>query len=143
MKNIALLLLLAAPTIALADVKDQAIAGQSADAATTIIGITQGATEMNPLGPVVSIALKPLAFGIISTLPEEEQATWHSAVSTVGWGATANNACVLIGGGIGCIFAGIAAGVVTWNQTVQERQFWEWCAYFRKETPELECVWTD
>jgi len=141
MKYIALMLLMFT-SVAFADVKDQAIAGQAADAATTIIGMWQGLTETNPLGAPAAILLKPIAFGVISQLPEEDQVVGHSALSAAGWGATGNNLCVLVGGGVGCIFAGIASGVVAWNQTVQERQFWEWCAYFRKETPELECVWS-
>lgn len=126
-----------------ADVKTEAITGQSTDAVTTVIGITQGATELNPLGPVISIVLKPIAFAVVEELDEEDKVIGHSALATAGWGASANNLCVLVGGGVGCIFAGIAAGVVAWNRTVQERQFWEWCTYFRKETPNLECVWTD
>jgi hypothetical protein len=141
MKYLALLLLI--PSIAFADVKEQAIAGQAADAATTIIGISQGLAETNPLGAPAAILIKPFAFLAIDRLDEEDKVIGHSALSAAGWGATGNNLCVLVGGGIGCLFVGIASGIVAWNQTVQERQFWEWCAYFRKEQPELECVWTD
>lgn len=137
-----LILLLFLSNVAFADVKEEAIAGQVGDAATTIIGITQGATEMNPLGPVVSLAIKPIAFAVVESLDEEDEVIGHSALSAAGWGATGNNLCVIVGGGIGCLAVGIAAGVVAWNKTIQERQFWEWCTYFRKETPDLECVWS-
>jgi hypothetical protein len=84
MKYVTLILLFIS-TISFADVKDQAIAGQAADAATTIIGIGQGLTETNPLGAPAAILLKPIAFGVISQLPEEEQVVGHSALSAAGW----------------------------------------------------------
>lgn len=101
--------------------KEQAIAGQSADVATTAIGLALGAAEANPLG-VLTLGVKLVAAHQIEQAPVEEQPALWKTYGAFGWGATANNICILLvmaSGGVGgiiCPFLGLAVGLGVYNE---------------------------
>ena len=133
-----------------ADLREQAKQAAVADAATTAVGLAAGAAEMNPVGPIVAVAIKPLVLRYISSLPEEQQASAHAAVSSVWGGAAANNLCVIVSiltsGGFGpvCVAVGVAWGWKTWKDSEPERIFWEeGCPMLRQFAgdPDMQCIY--
>jgi hypothetical protein len=101
-------------------VQDQAVAAQVADLGTTGVGLMMGAAEANPLG-VLTIGMKVVAYQKIKAAPPEEQPRLWSAYGAMGWGAAANNLCVIAAiasGGVGaalCPAIGLVAGFGVWN----------------------------
>lgn len=97
-----------------ADERDAAIAGQGADVATTAVGLAMGAAEANPLG-ILTLGAKAVVAAQIEAAPAEEQPGLWRAFGAFGWGATANNLCVIAAIASGGIAAGVCPllGLVT------------------------------
>lgn len=132
------------------DAKRQAQGAILADGLSTAAGLAAGATELNPLGPVLSIGVKFALMQYAKTLPDTEQPAAYAVAASVWSGAAANNVCVtaalLTGGGFApaCIALGVAWGMKTWQESAREREFWEGCALLREyaKEPNLACVYT-
>ena len=125
----------------LTPIEKSALAG-SADALTTALAIANGGVEANPLGAVAAVLIKPVVIGMIATQPKEDQAAMFSIATSVWGGASINNLCILVGGGAGCIVAGIAAAYGFWTSTSDERSFWSVCKESKKTNPAANCVYT-
>jgi hypothetical protein len=116
-----------------------AVAGQSADVATTALGIARGAAEANPLGPGAAVLIKPLVYAAIKAQPKENQAKLFSIFGAAGWAAAANNVCVIASGGL-CWLVGIVAGIASWQAGAAEREYWELCKRVKHREPkDMEC----
>jgi hypothetical protein len=121
-----------------------------ADAGSTALGLAVGAVEMNPLGPVLALAVKPMVLRYVKTLPDVERPAAYATVASVWGGAAANNICVvasiLTGGGFApaCLVLGVAWGLKTWHDSEPEREFWIGCATLREyaQEPNMPCVYT-
>lgn len=118
------------------DSKTQARDGAVADGVSSFVGIAAGA-PVNPLLPVVGIAVKAATFRHAESLPEAERPRAY-AMAAAGWhGSAAGNLCaaasVLTGGSFlpACIAVGVAWGWKTWNATERERKEAERCAALR------------
>ncbi|MEZ5645290.1 MAG: hypothetical protein R3E99_09090 [Burkholderiaceae bacterium] len=129
--------------------KDQAVAAQVADVGTTGIGLAMGAAEANPLG-ILTLGMKVVAYQQIKEAPPVEQPRLWSAYGAMGWGAAANNLCViatLATGGAGAVLCpaiGLAAGLGVWNQDAESRDkatFAALCTQAQATNPDLTCVW--
>lgn len=102
-----------------------------ADGVSTGAALLAGGTELNPIGPVLAIAVKPLLLAYAKTQPPERQVAYFSAFSALWSGAAANNVCVtvslLTGGSFtpACVAIGVAWGARTWNGTESERKPWQ------------------
>jgi hypothetical protein len=123
----------------MANQERSSVAGQAADVATTAAGVAQGAAELNPLGPVGAILIKPIVYAAIKAQPKEDQPKLFSIFGTAGWAAAANNACIIASGGL-CWLVGIVAGFVSWQAGAAEREYWELCKRVKHREPkEMEC----
>jgi len=129
--------------------EDQAVAAQVADLGTTGVGLLMGAAEANPLG-VLTIGMKVVAYQKIKAAPAVEQPRLWSAYGAMGWGAAANNLCVIAAiatGGVGaalCPAIGLAAGVGIWNKDAEARDkatFAALCEQARTNNPSMTCTW--
>jgi len=129
--------------------EDQAVAAQMADMGTTGVGLLMGASEANPLG-VLTIGMKVVAYQKIKAAPAVEQPRLWSAYGAMGWGATANNLCVIATiatGGVGvalCPAIGLAAGFGVWNKDAETRDkatFAALCEQARSTNPAMTCTW--
>lgn len=125
----------------------EAVASQAADIATTAAGLALGAVETNPLG-VLLILPKVIGYHKIKAAPVEEQPSLWSAYQAFGWGAAANNVCVIAAiasGGpaiVPCAAVGGAVGVLSWVWDAKRRErgeFDEICEASQKENPQLVC----
>lgn len=133
------LLLLSACVSAQAEEQNNAVAAQVSDLATTYVALARGATELNPLGPGSLWITKPLVYQWIKSQPREMQPTYFSVGSAVGWGAAANNLCVIMTGGA-CALIGAVAGMVAWKQGAVEREYWDLCQRVRHREPaDMSC----
>ena len=100
--------------------------GQAADLATTGVGLLLGAAEANPLG-LLTLGVKAMAYRQIKESPPVEQPRMWSMYGALGWGAAANNLCVIAaiatGGGAAvlCPLIGLSAGVGLWNADAKKR----------------------
>ncbi|MBL8387019.1 MAG: hypothetical protein JNK17_02160 [Hydrogenophaga sp.] len=130
--------------------RTQAVAGQAADVATTAAGLALGAAEANPLG-LATLGVKAVVAHQIRQAPADEQPGLWSAYGAFGWGAAANNLCVVAAmatGGVSaalCPLLGLAAGMSVWEADKAAREeatFWAICARERERVPGLECVYT-
>lgn len=129
--------------------KESTYAAHGADLLSTGVALGLGAVELNPLG-VGLIPAKIIVTEYISTLPEDEQPEKYDQVSSVTWGATANNLCVAVslatGGGFMplCIATGIATGYAYYKKA-EERRGLEFlkkeCVRLTIENPEMQCFW--
>jgi hypothetical protein len=97
-----------------------AVTGQVADVGTTAVGLALGAAEANPLG-LVALGVKALMYDQIQRAPASEQPALWSIYGAFGWGATANNLCVIAAittGGIAgalCPLIGLATGLSVYS----------------------------
>ena len=130
-----------------ADPAQRAQEAAVADVATTVLGLSLGAAEANPLG----LATIPLKWGILeyaSRLPDGEKQTVQSAVGSLWLGAAANNICVIFsilsGGTFAplCAAAGVAVALQRWTTGADEREFWALCARERVKNPKMTCEFT-
>lgn len=100
--------------------RDTAIGGQAADVGSTVVGLAAGATEANPLG-ILTLGVKAIAYAQITQAPVEEQPQLWKTYGAFGWGATANNLCVLVAlatGGAGaavCPLIGLTTGFTVYG----------------------------
>ena len=130
-----------------ADTSQRAQEAAVADVATTVMGLSLGAAEANPLG-LALIPLKLVALEYAGRLPDGEKQTVQSAVGSFWLGAAANNICVifsLLSGGTFaplCAAAGIAVALQRWNAGADEREFWALCARERVKNPKMTCEFT-
>lgn len=134
-------------TVALAD---KAANGHWADVGSTGVGLAMGAAEANPLG-LLTLGVKAVAYQQIKEAPPLEQPRMWSAYGAFGWGAAANNLCIIAtiasGGGAAalCPLLGVAAGVGSWNSDEAQRDratFDVMCEQARQQNPALQCVYT-
>lgn len=136
-----------------------AVAGQIADVGTTGLGLIAGAAEANPLG-LLTLGAKWVAYQQIKQAPAEEQPGLWKLYGAFGWGAAANNLCVIAAIATGgaaaplCPVIGLAAGVGAWqreqtaSQSVERlpamndlEAFAMLCEQARSQNPSMECVW--
>lgn len=129
--------------------QSHAMAGQAADLGTTGLGLLLGAAEANPLG-LLSVGMKMLAYQQIKNAPAAEQPRLWAAYGAMGWGAAANNVCVIATiatGGAGallCPMIGLATGLSLWKQGDAERDrttFAAMCDQARSKNPDLMCTY--
>jgi hypothetical protein len=150
--TLALCALLATPALAdeLRDDRREAIASQAADLATTAAGLALGAVETNPLG-VLLVIPKVIGYHRIKAAPVVEQPALWSAYQAFGWGAAANNACVIAAiasGGpaiVPCAALGAAVGALSWAWDAGRRErdeFAEICAAAQADAPGLVCTYS-
>ena len=127
-----------------------AVEGQAADVGTTAVGLALGATEANPLG-VVALGLKAVAYQSIKRADPIEQPTLWSAYKAAGWGAAANNLCVIgiiftAGAGAAvCPLVGLAAGLKAYSDDEEAREratFDAICDQERAANPAITCTYT-
>jgi hypothetical protein len=88
-----------------------AVAGQSADVATTALGLVAGATEINPIVAFAGLpVIGPIKIGGAHLLQHNASLSTcveaTPAVDAIGWSAAIVNACVLAGAGPASIPAG-------------------------------------
>ena len=129
--------------------ESKAIQGQAVDSGTTIVGLTLGAVELNPLGLAV-IPAKYAAYRYFKTLPEPEQLNAWRAFGASGWGAAANNACVILiiatGGAssLPCLVLFPAIGFAVYNSTepTEKEMFDAICKEQTKTNPDLICTYS-
>lgn len=151
MKAVALAFLIA--TSAQADdfkrPKVEAVAAHAADLATTGAGLALGAAEANPLG-ILLLPAKAISYHRIKASPEVEQPAMWAAYEAMGWGAAANNACVIAAVSAGgpaivpCLAVGAVAAAVSWAIDQPRRQRMEFeaiCDEAKAKNPETRCVW--
>lgn len=127
----------------------EAVEGQVADAFTTGAGLAMGATEANPLG-LATLGVKALAARRISEQPAVDQPPLWSAFEALGWGAAANNLCVIAvittgGGAAVCPVLGFGAGLGFWQADAPARHratFDAICADARAKNLDLVCIYT-
>lgn len=153
MKAIALSLLIATSAHAdeLTRPKIEAVAAHAADIATTASGLAIGAAEANPLG-LLLLPAKAISYHRIKASPAIEQPAMWAAYEAMGWGAAANNACVIAAVSTGgpaivpCLAVGAVAAAVSWAIDQPRRQRLEFeaiCAQAQTVTPDLRCTWHD
>lgn len=132
------------------ELHDKAVAGQVADVGSTAIGLAMGAAEANPLG-ILTLGVKAIAYQQIQEAPPTERPAMLSAYGAFGWGAAANNICVIAaiasGGAAAalCPLLGLATGVTTWNADEERRNratFDAICEEQKQSNPALVCIYT-
>lgn len=128
------------------DAKTQARTSAAADGVTSVVGIAAG-VPLNPLLPVVGVALKAATLQHVETLPDTDRPRAY-AMATAGWqGSAAGNVCaaasVLSGGAFlpACVVVGVAWGWKSWTDSEPERLNAERCAALRIKVrkPKLRC----
>jgi hypothetical protein len=129
--------------------KSNATYGQAADVATTGIGLLLGAAEANPLG-LLTLGVKAMAYQKIKESPPVEQPRMWSMYGALGWGAAANNLCVIAAiatGGTAAIFCpliGLGAGMGSWNADAKKRDeatFAAICQEEKVKNRDLVCIY--
>jgi hypothetical protein len=153
-KHLALAILLTATSAHAEDFtrpKVEAVAAHAADIATTGAGLALGAAEANPLG-LLLVPAKAVAYHRIKASPEVEQPGLWAAYEAMGWGAAANNACVIAAVSTGgpaivpCLAVGGVAAALSWTIDQPRRQRLEFeaiCAEAQSVNPDLRCTWHD
>lgn len=128
----------------------QAVNGQIADVGSTGVGLLMGAAEANPLG-IITLGIKVAAYQQIKQAPPVEQPRMWGMYGAFGWGAAANNLCIIgtiaSGGAFAalCPVLGIAAGMGVWNGGEAERDratFDAMCQEAQASNPSLTCTYT-
>jgi hypothetical protein len=122
---------------------DDAHRAAIADCLTTGIGIAAGLAELNPVGPLLSCTLKPLAIRAANAQPEPRRTSNLHVVDAMWKGAAFNNIAAVLGAtSVPAIGIGIVVGWWVWSQGADEREFMEICADQRSRNPALACVYT-
>jgi hypothetical protein len=125
--------------------------GQWVDVGTTGMGLAIGASETNPLG-VVTLGVKAYAAHQISTASSIERPYLWSVFDSLGWGAAANNFCVItviLSAGnstVACPIIGLLTGWGVWNNNTIKRDraiFEAICKDERENNPNIVCVWSN
>lgn len=111
---------------------DVAVRGQAGDAVTTAASVlVKGAVELNPLGVVGVLVVKPIAVAHVNKLQEPQRTDGLTALGAAGVGLTVNNVCVFAaialevlahGMTVGqvtalCMGSGAAVGIAHWRST--------------------------
>ncbi|QCB47774.1 hypothetical protein [Hydrogenophaga sp. PAMC20947] len=131
-----------------AGLQTSAVVGQAADVGSTGMGLLLGAAESNPLG-LVTLGLKAVAYQRIKESPPMEQPRLWGMYGALGWGAAANNLCVIAaiatGGGAAvlCPLIGLGAGMGNWSAGTEERDkatFAVICQEAKLKNPDLVCI---
>lgn len=126
-----------------------ALIGQAADIGTTGAGLLLGAAEANPLG-LMTLGIKAVAYQKIKDSPPVDQPRLWGMYGALGWGAAANNLCVIAtiatGGGAAvlCPLIGIGAGMSSWSSGTEERDratFAAICSEAKVKNPTIVCVY--
>ena len=131
------------------ELKQQARNAAVGDGLSTAVGLAVGAAELGPAGALLSIGMKAATFQYVDSLPEVRQPRAYAIAASTWSGTTVGNVCItaslLTGGGFVpvCLVAGVAWGMKTWQESEDQRQFWEHCAMLRTYTgePEFECTY--
>lgn len=132
------------------DLQGKAVAGQVADVGSTAIGLAMGAAEANPLG-ILTLGVKAIAYKQIQEAPPTDQPRMWSAYGAFGWGAAANNLCVIAAIATGgaaaalCPLVGLATGMTTWSADEERRNratFDAICDEQKRSNPDLVCIYT-
>ena len=98
------------------DRREQAVNAAFADGITTAMGVAASGGVINPVGPLLTTAMKALTFQRASELPETDQPAAYAAASAMWMGGTVSNVCItavfLSGGGFApaCLAVGAAWG---------------------------------
>lgn len=128
------------------EAKAQARTGAVADGVSSVVGIAAGAS-LNPLLPIVGVAVKAATFQHAESLPETERPRAYALAAASWQGSAAGNACfaasVLTVGSLlpACVAVGAAWGWKTWNESEHERLEADRCAALRSSSrkPKLRC----
>lgn len=118
-QTLAVLLVLSGP--AHANTAELALVSAGADTVTTVVALSSGLVELNPLGPVGALIVKGLAMGYVRSQPEQDQARHYNTLSSFWSGAAASNICWISGGGPLCFLIGAVTGGWLWNTGETER----------------------
>ncbi len=147
--SLALLLALPAHADDFRKQKIEAVAAHAADIASTGAGLALGAAEANPLG-LLLIPAKAISYHRIKASPEAEQPAMWAAYEAMGWGAAANNICVIAAVSTGgpaivpCLAVGAVAAGVSWVIDQPRRKRMEFdliCEQAKEKNPLITCVW--
>ena len=131
------------------DLQTNAVIGQAADVGTTGAGLLLGAAEANPLG-IVTLGIKAVAYQKIKNSPPVEQPRLWGMYGALGWGAAANNLCVIAtiatggAGAVLCPLLGLGAGIGSWNSGAEERDratFAAICDQAKIKNPDMVCIY--
>jgi hypothetical protein len=137
------------PAAPIESLQSNALYGQAADVGSTGIGLALGAAEANPLG-IMTLGIKAVAYQKIKNSPPVEQPRLWGMYGALGWGAAANNLCVIAAiatGGVGaavCPLIGLGAGMGSWSANTEERNkatFAAMCEVAKITNPDLVCVY--
>ena len=137
------------PAAPVESLQSNALYGQAADVGSTGIGLALGAAEANPLG-IMTLGIKAMAYQKIKNSPPVEQPRLWGMYGALGWGAAANNLCVIAAiatGGVGaavCPLIGLGAGMGSWSANTEERNkatFAAMCEEAKLTNPDLVCVY--
>ena len=129
--------------------QQNAVLGQAADVGSTGIGLLLGAAEANPLG-LVTLGIKAVAYQKIKESPPVEQPRLWGMYGAMGWGAAANNLCVIAAIATGgaaaavCPLIGLGAGMGSWSAGTEERDkatFEVICEEARIKNPQMVCTY--
>jgi hypothetical protein len=142
MTRIAALILAILLTGCATTAREQTIAGGMADFGSTVVGLSAGATELNPLGLIGGTLLKPVVYAYAESLPETDRADAHSVIGGLWTGASISNICMVLAAHPVCFVAGIATGYKVWESHAEEREFWALCKEARIGDPQLTCTFT-
>jgi hypothetical protein len=127
--------------------QSKAMAGQVADVGSTAVGLALGAAEANPLG-ILTLGVKAIAYQQIKEAPAAEQPAMWSAYGAFGWGAAANNVCVLAAIATGgaaaalCPLVGLVTGMTVYGGDEEKRNrdtFAAICEEQRQINPKITC----
>lgn len=129
------------------DMAQNALRGQLVDLASTGAGLAMGATEANPLG-ILAIFAKVVAHQKIKEAPYGDRPRLYNAYGAFGWGAAANNLCVIasIATGvpsIACPVVGVVGGVFSFleDEELQKEAVASasHCEETRRARPDFSC----
>jgi len=93
------------------DAVDASEVGTGLDIVTSLIGVSQGYVETNPLGLAI-IPLKLYANEYAETLSQPDCLVWKKGLGVVGYAGAAANICVMSGVSAGCAVPAMVAAIV-------------------------------
>lgn len=97
------------------------VIGQGADVATTAVGLSMGAAELNPLG-MAALAVKLPLIALANDQAEPQRTHDLTFIEAMGWTAAGWNIGMLALGPPFAIVAAVGAGVVAWNRNADKRE---------------------
>ena len=131
-----------------ATLEDRAYTAAVGDGVSTGVALAMGATELNPLGGPISVAVKVPLLAYAATLGEEDKLRFYAIAGPLWGAATANNVCVIVSiltGGIAapaCLGAAAVYGAYAWQAATAERDFYAACFEYRRVSGEaFRCVY--